>query len=164
MVSQSFPPSLGLDEPASSVLRQFRVVFNAVTTHFRQVEKTAGVGGAQLWALSLIASQQGLGVNELARAMDVRQSTASNLVKSLIDRDFIVAAKDGPDRRTVQLRILPAGRRVLRKAPGPFTGVLPQALASLDPRTLTRLQHDLAALIAALGADERAAGVPLGQM
>jgi DNA-binding MarR family transcriptional regulator len=152
-----------IGDPAAQVLRRFRLVFNAVKTHFQNVEKKAGIGGAQLWALSIISSSAGLGVNELARAMDVHQSTASNLVKTLIERELIVAAKDGPDRRTVQLHVLPAGKRVLKRAPGPFTGVLPEALASLDARTLKRLDEDLAVLIAALGTDERAANIPLGQ-
>lgn len=150
-------------EPAVQVLRRFRLVFNAVKTHFQSVEKKAGIGGAQLWALSIISSSTGLGVNDLARAMDVHQSTASNLVKTLIARDLIVAAKDGPDRRAVQLHVLPAGFRVLKRAPGPFTGVLPQALASLDAKTLKRMDADLAKLITALNADERAANIPLGQ-
>jgi DNA-binding MarR family transcriptional regulator len=157
------PSGSQLGEPATRVLRRFRVVFNSVKTHFQQVEKKAGVGGAQLWALSIINASAGIGVNDLARAMNVHQSTASNLVKALVERELIGAAKEGPDRRTVQLRILPAGIRVLRRAPGPFTGVLPQALASLDAATLARLDRDLAKLITALGADARAANIPLGQ-
>lgn len=145
------------------MLRRFRLVFNAVKTHFREVEKKAGVGGAQLWALSVIAGTPGIGVNELARAMDVHQSTASNLVKTLVDQALVIAEKSGTDRRSVQLHVLPAGTKVLRRAPGPFTGVLPLALASLDTKTLSRLDKDLGKLIAALDADERGAGVPLGQ-
>lgn len=151
------------NEPATRVLRRFRLVFNAVKTHFRQVEKTAGVGGAQLWALSLIRDAPGMGVNDLARAMDVHQSTASNLVKSLTEQGMIVVAKNSTDRRTVQLRTLPAGARVLRRAPEPFTGVLPDALNSLDVKTLARLEKDLGKLIEALEVDERDAGIPLGQ-
>ena len=85
-------------------------------------------------------------------------------MKSLVERELIAAAKDGVDRRTVALRILPAGRKVLRSAPGPFVGVLPDALSSLDPRTLVRLDKDLSKLIAALHADERAESIPLGQL
>ena len=150
-------------ERAARVLRQFRIVFNAVKTHFREVEKKAGVAGAQLWALSVIRDAPGLGVNELARAMDVHQSTASNLVKSLIAQELVVAKKNGSDRRTVQLHIMPAGSRVLRRAPGPFSGVLPQALASLDAKALSRLDKDLSRLIEVLEVDERGGGVPLGQ-
>jgi DNA-binding MarR family transcriptional regulator len=157
------PTDSEIGEPAARVLRRFRLVFNAVKTHFQQVEKKTGIGGAQLWALSIIRARSGLGVSDLAKAMDVHQSTASNLVKTLVEREMVQVLKDGPDRRTVQLSILPAGAKVLRRAPGPFTGVLPQALAGLDPATLRRLDADLAKLIAALDADERAANLPLGQ-
>lgn len=134
------------------VLRQFRLVFNAVKTHFQQVEKQAGLGGAQLWALSVVEARPGVGVNDLARALDVHQSTASNLVRALVQRSLIEAVKDEHDRRMVRLRVLAAGQRVLRRAPGPFAGVLPQALSRLDPATLKRLQRDLGALIELLEA------------
>ncbi len=157
------PSESEIGEPAAQVLRRFRLVFNAVKTHFQQVEKKAGVGGAQLWALSIVRARPGIGVNDLAKAMDVHQSTASNLVKTLVDRGLVATGKNGPDRRTVQLNILPPAATVLRRAPGPLAGVLPQALASLDAATLARLDADLAKLITALDADERAANIPLGQ-
>ena len=152
------------NEQAALVLRRFRLVFNAVKTHFQQVEKQAGVGGAQIWALSVVRANPGLGVNALAQAMDIHQTTASNLVKVLVNAEMLAAEKNGADRRTVQLRVLPAGSRVLRKAPGPFAGVLPEALARLDPDTLGRLDEDLSALIRELGVDDKAAGIPLAQM
>ncbi|MDF2463472.1 MAG: transcriptional regulator, MarR family [Ramlibacter sp.] len=149
--------------PPARVLRRFRVVFNAVKNHFREVEKKAGVAGAQLWALSVVHDCPGIGVSDLARAMDVHQSTASNLVRSLIERNMVEVRKDATDRRTVQLHLLPAGAKVLRRAPGPFAGVLPEALAALDAQTLSRLDKDLGTLIDALGVDKHDAGIPLGQ-
>lgn len=151
-------------EPAARVLRRFRSVFNAVKTHFQQVERKAGIGGAQLWALSVIQSRPDIGVGGLAEAMDIHQTTASNLVRAMAKAGLVVANKDGPDRRTTQLRITPAGVRVLKRAPGPFTGVLPEALAALDIGTLTRLDRDLGTLLERLHADERAGGIPLAQM
>ena len=150
--------------PANRVLRQFRVVFNSVKTHFRQVEREAGVGGAQLWALSVIEQRPGIGVTELARELDIHQSTASNLLKSLVERGLVATSREGLDRRSVALRIQPAGTDVLRSAPMPFTGVLPDALSSLDPDTLDRLEKDLAQLIALLVADEESAKLPLSQI
>lgn len=153
------------DEAAAAVrvLRQFRLVFNTVKTHFRQVEKKAGIGGAQVWALSIVREQPGIGVNGLARALDVRQPTASNLLRSLVEQGFVEAQTDPRDRRAVQLHLLPAGSKVLRRAPGPASGVLPEALARLDAATLVRLQRDLAALLDVLDADAAGAGIPLGQ-
>jgi DNA-binding MarR family transcriptional regulator len=150
--------------PATRVLRQFRVVFNSVKTHFRQVEREAGVGGAQLWALSVIQRRPGIGVTDLARELDIHQSTASNLIKSLTERGLVSAAKESMDRRSVALRIQPSGEDVLRSAPMPFAGVLPDALSSLDPETLRRLEQDLSSLIALLAADEASAKVPLAQL
>ena len=151
-------------DAAVRVLRRFRLVFNAVKTHFQQVEKRSGVGGAQLWALSVVRERPGLGVKQLAQALDIHQTTASNLARALVAAGLVVAERKGADRRAVQLRVLPAGLRVLRKAPGPFAGVLPEALARLEPARLQRLDDDLAALIATLGVDERAAGIPLAQL
>lgn len=151
-------------DPAAQVLRRFRLVFNAVKSHFQQVEKRAGIGGAQLWALSVIGAAPDIGIGGLAQAMDIHQTTASNLVKTLIGLELAQAQRNGSDRRAVQLRLSPAGARLLRKAPGPFAGVLPDALAQLDAATLARLDHDLGALIELLKADERGAGIPLAQM
>lgn len=158
------PAPLPMDDPAVRVLQQFRIVFNAVKAHFQQVERRAGVGGAQIWALSIIRDHAGMGVNDLARAMSVRQPTASNLVKSLAQQGLIQVRREGPDRRAVQLHILPEGRNMLRRAPGPFAGVLPEALASLDAAALGRMEGDLAKVIKALGADDRAGGIPLAQL
>lgn len=143
------------EDTPTQVLRQFRQVFNAVKRHFQQVEKKAGLGGAQVWALSTVRSQPGIGVSELARAMDIHQSTASNLIKGLIEREMLAAVREGADRRAVQLRLLPAGARVLKKAPEPFGGVLPDALRRLDDKSLRRLNKDLDRLLAELGTDER---------
>lgn len=150
--------------PAAQVLRRFRSVFNAVKTHFQQVERKAGVGGAQVWALSVIQAQPDIGVGGLARAMDVHQTTASNLVKAMVASELVVATRDDADRRATKLRVTPRGARVLTKAPGPFSGVLPEALAALDHSTLTRLDEDLGKLLTLLQTDDRAAGIPLAQM
>ncbi len=162
--TSSAPVPAAQVEPAARVLRRFRSVFNAVKTHFQQVEKKAGVGGAQLWALSVIQAQPDIGVGGLARAMDVHQTTASNLVKAMVASELVVASRDAADRRATRLRVTASGTRVLKKAPGPFSGVLPEALAALDDETLARLDSDLGKLLGLLQTDERAAGIPLAQM
>lgn len=158
------PEAAAPSETSTRVLRQFRLVFNSVKTHFQQVEKKVGIGGAQLWALSVIEANPGIGVTGLARRLDIHQTTASNLVRLLVDAGFASTERNGPDRRAVQLKVLPAGARLLRRAPGPFSGVLPEALAQLDEDVLLRLEADLSTLLSVLGADERAAGIPLASM
>lgn len=149
---------------AAQVLRHFRLVFNSVKTHFRRVEKKAGLGGAQVWALSVIHTSPGIGVNDLAMKMDIHQTTASNLVKGLLKQELIKVEKKGADKRAVQLYILPTGKSILKKAPGPFAGVLPDALSQLDPATLKRLDRDLTTLLKLLNPDDKAAQTPLAQL
>jgi DNA-binding MarR family transcriptional regulator len=161
--SETAPENAPATPSETRVLRQFRVVFNAVKSHFRQVEREAGVGGAQLWALSVIERRPGIGVTELSRELDIHQSTASNLIKSLSERGLVKAAREGMDRRSVSLRIAPEGEAVLKSAPMPFAGVLPDALSTLDPATLERLEQDLGKLISLLEADEASAKLLLSQ-
>ena len=122
------------------------------------------MGGAQVWALSVVRDQPGIGVGELARSMDIHQSTASNLVKTLQRKALISVSKATEDRRSVQLQVLPAGLAVLSQVPGPSEGVLPEALERLPADTLLRLDQDLGELITLLKADEQAAGIPLAQL
>lgn len=151
-------------EPSTRVLRKFRSVFNAVKTHFRQVERQAGVGGAQLWALSVIHDTAGISVSALAAAMDVHQATASNLVRSLVTQGLVTSTRSELDKRASHLWISQLGQAVLQRAPGPFTGVLPQALASLSPETLHRLDIDLGQLLQLLEVDKSAEGIPLAEI
>lgn len=146
------------------VLRQFRVVFNAVRAHFQRVEKQVGVGGALIWALHVIRQQPGIGVNALAVAMDIHQSTASNLLRQLVAQDLVRTEKSEQDRRSVKIYVERAGTVLLKRVTGPFEGVLPDALQKLSPDTITQLHHNLTDLIAVLQADEDAAQIPLADM
>jgi DNA-binding MarR family transcriptional regulator len=150
-------------DSAHKVLRRFRVVFNAVKAHFRAVETKVGVSGAQLWALSVIHAHPGVGVNALARAMDVHQSTASNLVRALQEAGMVQSARGGEDRRAVQLQLTARGQKALARAPGPFEGILPDALQKLDEKTLARLDQDLAKLIQLLDVHARGKNVLIGE-
>lgn len=156
--------SLRTADPAVQVLRQFRVVFNAVRTHFQQMEKQTGIGGAQVWALSEIGANPGLSMNSLARSMDVHQSTASNLVRQLVKRELVLTEKSTADRRGVCLYLTPAANVLLKLVPGPHQGVLPQALRQLPPETLAHLSRGLSELIPALHADDSASNTPLADL
>jgi DNA-binding MarR family transcriptional regulator len=158
-------PEAAVDvEAAARVLRRFRQVFTATRAHYQQMEKHVGIGGAQVWALGIIGAQPGIGVGGLARAMHVHQSTASNLVRALVDRGLVVTAREGADRRAVQLRLLPAGTELLARAPGPYTGLLVQALDRMDTATLGRLEGDLTRLAQVMGIGDDAPALPIAQL
>lgn len=156
-------PSSGPDLP-SQVLRQFRLVFAEVRQHFLDVERQVGIGGAQLWALSEIGRDPGLGMGELAHRMDIHQSTASNLVRQLLRKDLVRSDRSAQDRRNVVLQVTPTGQALLDGAPGPHEGVLPATLQKLSPHTLEQLHLHLGELLKVLQPDTTAAKLPLADL
>jgi DNA-binding MarR family transcriptional regulator len=119
-------------------LRYFRIIFKSANQHFHEVEKQAGIGGASLWALSEISSNN-LTVNGLAKAMSIHQSTASNLLEKLEVAGLVKRTRSDVDRRVVYLEITDKGNQILQKAPLPHKGVLPDALSKLDQIQLESL-------------------------
>jgi len=104
-----------LDFDASKrVLRKFRLVFNTVKAHFQSIEKKVGIGGAQVWALSVIANNEGIGVNDLALSLDIHQTTASNLVRGLVKLEMIEYKKKGLTVEPFSCTYFPQGSRYLK--------------------------------------------------
>lgn len=132
---------------ALAVLKKFRQVFRAAKLHFRQVERVAGVSGAQLWLLAELIEHPGARVKDLAASMALHQSTVSNLLDILTRRKLLVRKRDGSDQRVVRVHLTAAGERLVRKAPGPARGVLPDALEALPAAQLRRLDRSVAALL-----------------
>ncbi|MHB1100334.1 MAG: MarR family winged helix-turn-helix transcriptional regulator [Burkholderiales bacterium] len=158
------PASERHEARAHEVLRKFRVVFSTVKNHFKDVELKCGVSGAQLWAISEIAEQPGLRVSELAQAMSVHLSTASNLVGALEKRG-LVRKERGMDQRVVFLHLTEQGTEVVTRAPKPMIGVLPDALQRLPEDALDALGDSMDKLIVMMQVeDETAAAKPLSDI
>ena len=132
-----------------AVLGQFRIIVKSVRTHYQKVHREAVISGAQLWALSHIASTPGGSVGELARALAIHQSTASNLLRDL-ERRELVTREPARDQRLTRLFASKKGSTLLAKAPRPSIGILQSALSDLPPARLARLRRELAWLIQAM--------------
>ncbi len=145
------------------VLGLFRIIFKSAGKHFEEIEKSVGVSGAQLWALSEIANAENLTVNGLAKAMSLHQSTTSNLLEKLESRGLVVKLRSTQDRRVVVLQATSSGQAALAQAPGPLRGILPDALMRMGRDELMTLKHHLEVLLLLLERkSERASGEPLG--
>ena len=147
------------------VLKQFRLIYKSVKTHFQDIENQCHVSGSQLWALSVIARQPGIRVSELAKEMAIHQSTASNLIERLVTQGFVLKERSTKDQRIVQLHPTAKGRLIVVDAPKPTEGVLPNALAHLSPITLSQLHGNLEEVIGLLKLREKSgANTPLADM
>ncbi len=147
------------------VLKKFRIIFGSVRQHFRDVEETCGVTGSQLWILQEVEKMPDIGVSELAERLAIHQSTGSLLVEKLVTHGLIIKERSKEDQRRVGLRLTEEASRILKKAPGPAEGILPEALQALPESALLALDKSLIEVIQQLSSkDERLAERPLSDM
>jgi DNA-binding MarR family transcriptional regulator len=165
--SEGTRPRKAVDKRRASMLlvvKQFRAVVQAMRRHYRYVERKCGVSGAHVWALAEIAEAPGIKVSDLARALAVHQSTASNLVDKLEQAGLLLRQRHRDDWRVVRLNVTAAGQRLLDRAPRPLPGPLQDALLHLPVSRLTALETDLAALLREMHADAGASTTLLAEV
>ena len=144
---------------AGSVFQHLRELVRVSQHHVQRVEERCGISGAQLWALSELDAHPSMTVSELAQALLVHLSTASNLLAKLETQGLVRRERDAEDQRVVRVHPTRAGTRVLQKAPKPVDGVIPDALRRMPPATLARLEKDLGTLLEIANGRSRKAGV-----
>lgn len=147
------------------VLKRFRVIYGSVRQQFREVEQSCGVTGSQLWILQEVATTPDIGVSELAERLSIHQSTCSQLVEKLVSRNLICKERSKEDQRRVGLRLTDEALKILKNAPGPAEGILPEALQALSVSALQALDKSLVEVIGQLRLkDEKLADKPLSDM
>lgn len=147
------------------VLKQFRVIFKSVRSHFQSIERACGLSGAQLWALAKISDLPNIALNQLAQELAIHQTTASNLVEKLASKGLVDKVRQKADQRFVALALTAAGRQLLAAAPGPFEGILPDALGKMPHQKLLSLHRLLADLQTLMDpVDEDAGRSPLSEI
>ena len=147
------------------VLKQFRLIFKAVQQHSQWVETRCGVTSAQLWAMWELSRNPGLRVTDLAKAMSIHHSTASNMLDKLAKKGLIKRERVSEDQRVVTLNLSQEGVDLLEQAPSPAQGILQHALFCLPEAVLQSLAKDLDALVKEMEIkDDEAAMQPLNPL
>jgi len=144
------------------VLQQLRVVVRLAGSHSARLERSTGIPGAQLWALHEVAQADGLSVGELAQRLRMHQTTVSNLLTRLDTAGLVRKGRSPQDQRIVQVHLTAAGRRGLKRAPGPARGLLPNVLDRMSAAQLRKVHDGLAVLVDCMGGfDAALAAKPL---
>jgi DNA-binding MarR family transcriptional regulator len=137
-------------------LKKIRQIMNAGQKHTAAIEKRCGVNGGQLWIMAELKDTPDLRIGALAKRLAANQATISNLVEDLARKGLIERSHDPADLRATMIKLTSAGSKVLAKAPQPPRGVLPEALAQLDKKTIDQLNKSLQTLIEEMnGIDEQ---------
>lgn len=143
---RSLHQKASLSPEGARALQAVRGLVAALSRSARRIEQRTGVSNAQLFLLQQIAAEQDLSVNELAARAMTHQSTASVVLSRLERRGLVQRVRSPLDARSVVLRLTPAGRRLLRRAPAPTTSEIVTAIARLSPSETRMLRVGLAAL------------------
>lgn len=133
--------------PAVEVLTKFRKVINSNKRQFRQIEQLTGVSGTLVWVLSILRRSPGLRVSELAEIMAIHQSTASNLLDKLQEKNLVERDRSTDDQRVVRLYLTRSGEALVKRVPQPAHGLLQEALYKLPSPALLGLNRLLDQLL-----------------
>jgi DNA-binding MarR family transcriptional regulator len=129
------------DDPGRDDLRRIRDFVELVSEaarssrHRERLLRATGtpLTGAGLLAMRVVARRPGVTVSELARALDVDQSTISRQLHPLEAQNLLTRAVDDKDRRVARLTLTTAGRRVLAALGEAAINDIDVALADFTP-------------------------------
>lgn len=143
------------------VLTDLRIVFRAIQAYSKGVERQCRVSATMLWVLREIAAAGEMRISQVARALTIHQSTASNLLDKLETRGLIARQRGGnrADQRVVMVVLTPEGQALLARAGNLDHGPLAEALNRLSPAELAELGQGLDKLVAVLPAGQMDPGM-----
>ncbi len=113
----------------------------------QNIDRGHGLSGSQLWALWHISAQPRMRVSDLAVAMHIHHSTASNLLDKLELKGLICRERQVIDSRVVCLSLTPAGATQVKGIPGPLDGRLRNALQALPKTMLANLHQGISRVL-----------------
>ena len=100
-----------------SVLDSIRRIVRALRVASRAAEKSVGISGAQVFVLQQLDSERPLSVNELAERTFTHQSSVSEVVQRLVEKNLVERKQSPEDGRRVELTLTASGRSSLKKGP-----------------------------------------------
>jgi DNA-binding MarR family transcriptional regulator len=148
-------PRFGETHPQlTGTLDAVRRIFRALRRSSRQSERTVGVGSAQLFVLQQLAASPASSINELAERTYTHQSSVSVVVRRLVEQGLVVRNPGQGDRRRRELKLTPAGKRLVQRAPVPGQVRLIEGLLTLPATQLRALERLLMRVVRGMGASE----------
>jgi DNA-binding MarR family transcriptional regulator len=149
--ARSRPPAAPPSPSIRTVLDALRRIVRDLRLSSREVEREAGVSGAQLFVLQALTDGRAASLNELAERTHTDQSSVSVVVRRLAERKLVARKASRADGRRVELSLTPAGQRLLARCPEPMQARLLSAIQRLDEPELSALTRGLIALVREMG-------------
>lgn len=131
-------------DPVLLAVHDFTTLVSASARNARQHERILRAAGvsltpASLRALRVVERFGPIVVSDVARRLDVDQSTASRQIRPLEEQTLVERSSDGDDGRVSWLRLSEAGERVLAQVRDVFLNDFAVALDDWPPEDRARL-------------------------
>lgn len=121
----------------------------------RSLAEAGDITLPQYRALIVVATRPGVTVSDLAEALDVHGSTATRLCDRLVRKQLLLRSQGTEDRRSTELRLAAAGRRLVERVTDRRRRDIATIAAALPPEVFAQA-------VASLDAFAEAAGEPAG--
>lgn len=141
------------DDHAAAAMVSLRRIIRYIRLADREIETATGLSSAQLFVLSTLAESPAISLAQVAKRALTDQSSVSTVVARLVKRGLVVRKASAKDKRRAELRITPAGNRILQNAPPVPQARLIEAIQSLPVGRRVELVRALDALVEAVGAE-----------
>jgi DNA-binding MarR family transcriptional regulator len=149
----SMSPPRRIHPEITEVLDAMRRIIRDLRQSSRTIERDFGVGSAQLFVLQQLANSPLASINELAERTFTHQSSVSVVVRRLVEQGLVARRPASDDRRRQELRLTPAGKRLVDRAPITPQVRLINALLQMPRPRLGRLERLLKQVVKTMGAD-----------
>lgn len=100
------------------VLTTIRKIIRAIDIHSKRLRLEAGVTGPQLIVLKEIHYNNGsITTTNLAANVSLSQSTVTNILDRLVEKNYVVRTRDSTDKRMWFLELTDEGKTVVENSP-----------------------------------------------
>jgi DNA-binding MarR family transcriptional regulator len=137
-------------EGRGALIRTLEATTHHVAVHVQEAVPDLALDAAQVHVLSLLSATSPLTVGEIHAEFGHRRSTATAVIDRLERRGLVVRAVNPHDRRSVIVRLSPAGELAAQRVLAVVEEIEERAAEALGPNGHARLQQDLQAILAAL--------------
>lgn len=101
----------------NEVLATIRKIIRSIDIHSKKLKQLAGVTGPQLVILKQIHNQEQITTSELAAKVSLSQSTVTNILERMEEKNWISRKRDVNDKRKWFLTLTETGKDILTHAP-----------------------------------------------
>lgn len=147
------------DQTTDEVLRLLREIMHRADMRSRRLLREIGLSATQAGVLRALSDGEPKSAGALARDLSLTGATLSGVLDRLQGRGFVERLRGEPDKRRVDVRILPAGRERLEEIPRYFHDHFTQTFGKLPASDQHRILHALREVAGMFGG-ENAPPVP----